>query len=55
MAEEGYEVKTRMARKTTVAAGYQLLDGEADNTRQIYRCFDASMAKVTEADWSYLV
>ena len=55
MAGEGYEVKIRMARKTTVAAGYQPLDGEAANTRQIYRYFDASMARVTEADWSYLV
>ena len=44
-----------MVRKTTVAAGYQPLDGEAANNRQIYRYVDASMARVTEADWSYLV
>ena len=45
-----------MVRKTTVAAGYQLLNnGEAATTRQIYRYFDASRARVTEADWSYLV
>ena len=55
MPGEGYEVKIRMVRKTTVAAGYRSLDGEAANTRQIYRYFDASMARVTEADWSYLV
>ena len=55
MPGEGYEVKVRMARKTTIAAGYQPLDGEAANTRQIYRYFDASRARVTEADWWYLV
>ena len=43
MAGDGYEVKVRMVRKTTVAAGYQPLDGEAANNRQIYRYFDASM------------
>ena len=52
MPGEGYEVKVRMVRKTTVAAGYQPLDGEAANTRQIYRYFDASRARITEADWS---
>ena len=48
-------MKVRMVRKTTVAAGYQPRDGEAANTRQIYRYFGASRARVTEADWSYLV
>ena len=55
MAGEGYEVKIRMVWKTTVAAGYQLLNGEAGDIRQIYRYFGASRARVSEADWSYLV